>query len=493
MRFTLGCLLSALLASLTTVWLMQPRSASSQAFAQQRASALPDRPSGPVTSQPPDWADRTNERVRRIETQRPQSAPSTEDNSKPRADANPTDPKSLSPEPYPILMPPEEIPPQQDKPKSPAEPPADSSPSSSNSISNGVATTDANVPVGVRVYEKCNRGVVNITSRGLPGDRFFFMEVRTEGSGSGIVLDRQGHILTNYHVVENAQQVEVGLYDGSSYPATFVGADPIYDLAIIKIDAPPEKLFPISLGDSGQLKVGMRVFAIGNPFGLERTMTEGIVSSVNRTLEIRGRNIKAIIQTDAAINPGNSGGPLLNVRGELVGVNTAIATSAGQSAGVALAIPSSLVKRVVPQLIQHGHVIRPEIGIQQVLETDHGLRIAKLTPGGPAARAGLRGPKVTSIGRGPIVFNSVDRLAADMIIAVDGEKVTTADEFLSLVERNKPGDTVMITVKRGEETKEIPVVLGGGLSQPAAGRPRPTTPEPQSVQPRPSLDPIPQR
>lgn len=330
--------------------------------------------------------------------------------------------------------------------------------------------------INVAVYERCNRGVVNITSKGLPGERFFFMEVPADGSGSGSIIDREGHVLTNYHVVEKAQQVEVALFDGSTFDAKFVGADPVNDLAVIKIDAPPEKLFPIEIGDSSRLKVGMHVFAIGNPFGLERTMTSGIVSSLNRSLQIRGnRSIKAIIQTDAAVNPGNSGGPLLDSRGELVGVNTAIATaSAGQSAGVALAIPATLVNRVVPQLLKHGRVIRPEIGIQQVLETERGLRIALLTPGGPAERAGLRGPQITQLRRGPLYWTKEDRTAADLIVAVDGEDVETADDFLGIVERKKPGETVVLTVIRGSQTLDVPVVLAGpAIEQPAVTGPPP--------------------
>ncbi|HSG68987.1 MAG TPA: trypsin-like peptidase domain-containing protein, partial [Planctomycetaceae bacterium] len=193
--------------------------------------------------------------------------------------------------------------------------------------------------VNVAIYEQTNKSVVHITSRATRVDNFFFLESQ-EGAGSGSVIDKSGHVLTNYHVIEGAREVNVGLYDGSSYSATLVGADPISDIAILKIDAPPELLHPLAFGDSTKLKVGMKVFAIGNPFGLERTMATGIISSLNRTLQLRGdRSVRSIIQIDASVNPGNSGGPLLDSRGRLIGITTAIASKNGQSAGVGFAIP----------------------------------------------------------------------------------------------------------------------------------------------------------
>ncbi|QDT64422.1 S1C family serine protease [Calycomorphotria hydatis] len=321
--------------------------------------------------------------------------------------------------------------------------------------------------VNVRVYDTCNRGVVNIETKSAPRDRFLFAESNSDGAGSGSVIDQEGHILTNFHVVEDASQVDVTLFDGSSFPAKFVGADPINDLAVIRIEAPKEKLFPIRLGDSNRLRVGMRVFAIGNPFGLERTMTTGIISSLNRSLQIRGnRTIKSIIQIDAAVNPGNSGGPLLNAHAQLIGVNTAIASRNGQSAGVGFAIPSSLATRVIPQLIKHGRVIRPEIGIVSVLRTERGLLIARLSPGGPAEQAGLRGPKVARSRRGPFVFESVDRSAADIIVGVDGERVTSTDEFLSRIESHNPGETVNLDIIRENQELQIPVILRSSLDEP---------------------------
>lgn len=321
--------------------------------------------------------------------------------------------------------------------------------------------------VSVLVYENCNRAVVNINTRGYRATRFFFLEVPAEGAGSGIVLDKKGHVLTNYHVVEDAQEIDVTLFDGRSYRAALVGSDPPTDVAVLRIEAPIESLFPVVMGDSTRLRVGQRVYAIGNPFGLERTLTTGIVSSLNRTLPSRsGRTIKSIIQIDAAINPGNSGGPLLDTRGRLIGMNTAIASRTGQNAGVGFAIPAHVIARVVPQLISEGRVTRPEVGIVQVYQTEQGLLIATLVPGGPAERAGLRGPRVVRERRrqGPFLYEyeTIDRSAADLIIAVDGQPTLTADDFLSAIEAHRPGDTVTITVIREGRRVDVPVTLGRG-------------------------------
>jgi S1-C subfamily serine protease len=315
--------------------------------------------------------------------------------------------------------------------------------------------------ISVAVYDRNNKGVVNITTKSV--NTILLLDVSSEGSGSGSVLDREGHILTNFHVIEDAQEVGVTLFDGKTYDAKLVGADPNNDIAVIKIDAPREVLFPIQVGDSSDLRVGMRVFAIGNPFGLERTMTTGIVSSLNRSLQVRGtRSIKSIIQIDAAVNPGNSGGPLLNSHGRLIGMNTAIASRNGQSAGVGFAIPSTLISRVVPQLIAHGRVIRPEIGIQMVHVTEKGILIAKLTPDGPAARAGLRGPRTVKKRRGPISWDTIDFSAADLIVAVDGDSIKNADDFLTAIESKHPGDTIELTVVRDGRQFKVPIMLGGG-------------------------------
>jgi S1-C subfamily serine protease len=312
----------------------------------------------------------------------------------------------------------------------------------------------------VRVYQLVNRSVVNITTRTISEEDFFQLGGPREGSGSGSVLDRHGHILTNYHVVEDARQIVVTLFDGSTREAKLIGSDPNNDLAVLKIAAPAEKLVPIAWGDSNRLLVGLRVFVIGNPFGLERTLTTGIVSSLNRTLRTENhRLIRGVIQTDAAINPGNSGGPLLNRKGELVGITTAIIGRAGQSSGIGLAIPANTARRVVDELIRFGRVIRPDCGIFSVYELDQGLLIDRLTPGGPAERAGLRGPEVVTLRRGGVVYQGVDRSKADLILAVDGKPVKSLDDLLTHVEGKKPGDRVVLTVVRDGERKDVPVEL----------------------------------
>ncbi|WP_246128321.1 S1C family serine protease [Planctopirus ephydatiae] len=314
--------------------------------------------------------------------------------------------------------------------------------------------------VNIAVYQAANRSVVNITTKAVQSGRFSLLELQSEGSGSGSIIDKAGHVLTNNHVVEGATQISVTLYSGESFDATIVGADPVNDIAILKLEAPEDQLYPVEFGDSRKLRAGMRVFALGNPFGLERTLTTGIISNLNRSLQIHGnRTIRSIIQIDAAINPGNSGGPLLDAHGKLIGINTAIATTSGQSAGVGFAIPVNLVTRVVPQLLAYGKVVRPEVGITKVFETEKGLLIAQMKPGGPAERAGLRGPKVVRARRGPFISESIDRAAADRIMAVDGRKISTADDFLGYVEDKKPGDVVRLTIVRDGQEIEVPLTL----------------------------------
>ena len=317
----------------------------------------------------------------------------------------------------------------------------------------------------IRVYEAVNQSVVHITTQSLQSETLLLFETATEGAGSGSVLDRQGHILTNYHVVEGARQIQATLHDGQSYTAELVGQDPLNDIAVLHIDAPLERLQPITWGDSAQLKIGQKIFAIGNPFGLERTLTVGIISSLNRTLPSRnGRTMKSIIQIDAALNQGNSGGPLLNSAGQFVGMNTAIASQSGENTGVGFSISANTIRRVIPELIKNGRITRPDIGITRVYQTDRGLMIARMTPGGPAEQAGLQGSRLLrrQNRRGPFVFDEtrIDQSQADLIVAVDQQKIVTVDEFLTLIERKKPGDQVLITVIRKQRKLDIPVVLG---------------------------------
>lgn len=312
----------------------------------------------------------------------------------------------------------------------------------------------------VRIYQEANRAVVNITSRGVQQDDLFMMAVPREGSGSGAVLDKQGHIVTNFHVIEDARQIVVNLYDGSSYPGVLVGVDPNNEIAVLKIKAPESKLFPIAWGDSSKLLVGMRVYALGNPFGLERTLTLGIVSSLNRMLKTeKGRTIRGVIQTDAAINPGNSGGPLLNRKGEMVGITTAIVTRSGQNAGIGLAVPANTAQKIVTDLIKFGHVQRADLGINAVYESDRGLLIAQLNPNGAAAQAGLRGPQERTERRNGFILRGIDRSKADLIQSVDNRKVRTLDELLSYVETKKGGDTVVLSIMRDGEKKDVTVEL----------------------------------
>jgi S1-C subfamily serine protease len=320
--------------------------------------------------------------------------------------------------------------------------------------------------VNVSVYERGSQSVVNISTRAARGDGFFMFEP-AEGAGSGCVLDRRGHILTNHHVIDGAVEIQVTLADGSTHEAKLVGSDPNNDIAVIKIDAPAALLTPVTYGDSSHLLVGQRVYAIGNPFGLERTFTTGVVSYLNRTLRSRNRRlIKSIIQFDAAINPGNSGGPLLDSRGQMIGMNTAIASNNGQSAGVGFAIPVGTIARVVPLLIENGRVIRGDIGISQLRPHKGGLQIVSIVPEGPAEQAGLKGYRIVLERRrqGGFVFEQrrVDPSQADVIVAVDGKPVENEDDLRSLIESRKPGETVRVTVVRDGRQEIVAVNLGEG-------------------------------
>ncbi len=318
--------------------------------------------------------------------------------------------------------------------------------------------------INIAVYEATNRGVVNISTKAVRSTSLF-RESSVEGSGSGSVIDLQGHILTNYHVIEAAQEINVVLSTGDSYPAEKIGEDADNDIAVLRISAPVENLHPIPLGDSSTLKVGQHIIAIGNPFGLERTMSDGIISSLNRQITSKTRRlIKSIIQIDAALNQGNSGGPLLNSAGEIIGMNTAIATSTGDNAGIGFAIPVNTIGRVVPQLIANGRVVRPTIGITRVFEAEDGLLIVSVTPSGPADKAGLQGFKVIRrrVRRGLFEFDTeqIDQKSADLIVGINGAKVKSADDLLSTIESKRAGDKVTLRVVRDGEPRDVVVTLG---------------------------------
>jgi S1-C subfamily serine protease len=315
--------------------------------------------------------------------------------------------------------------------------------------------------VNVLVYQNVNRSVVNINTT---GERSFW-GIPSRGQGSGSVIDRQGHILTNFHVVGKSEQIQVTLFDGNDYPAQIVGVDPVTDVAVLKISAQPELLYPVSFGNSANLLVGQKVFAIGNPFGLERTLTTGIISSLNRSLldPVTQRKIKSAIQIDAAINPGNSGGPLLDTHGLMIGMTYAIASSTGESAGVGFAVPVNTIRRVVPQLVASGRVLRPESGIEKVYQTDRGLLVLTLVPGGPAQKAGLHELQIERKQKrqGPFVFEerNINIPASDFIIAVDGKPIRTGDDFIDAIESKRPGDQVVLTVIREGKQIQLPLLL----------------------------------
>ncbi|MGA2981248.1 MAG: trypsin-like peptidase domain-containing protein [Terriglobales bacterium] len=332
----------------------------------------------------------------------------------------------------------------------------------------GSESLDAEEQNNISVYRKNIASVVNITSRVMTFD-FFYGLVPQEGQGSGFVIDKEGHILTNYHVIAEARQVEVTLHNRKKYKATIVGTDKSHDLAIVQIKAPD--LQPMTLGDSTNLQVGQKVYAIGNPFGLAGTLTRGIVSSIRQVQEPDGLVIDEAIQTDAAINPGNSGGPLLNWHGEVIGINTMIASSVGQSAGIGFAIPINTAKAVVSDLVTLGRVRRPALGVRTIpidseiaeelgLAADYGLLIVQAVPGGSADRAGLRGGSERAyLGNIPIT------IGGDLIVAINGEKIESQQTLAQIMNKHRAGDTVKVTVFRGKKQMEVSVVLGEARDQ----------------------------
>ena len=306
--------------------------------------------------------------------------------------------------------------------------------------------------INVSVYQKASPSVVNVISTVITRD-FFLNPIPREGSGSGSIIDTQGHILTNNHVIRDAQKLEVTLGDGSKWPAKLVGTDLDNDLAVIRIDTPGEKLKLLPMGDIRKLQVGQKVLAIGNPFGLGLTLTTGIISSLGRNIRSEvGSMIEDLIQTDASINPGNSGGPLLNSDGEMIGINTAIISPTGGSVGIGFAIPVNTAKRIVPQLISKGYVVYPYAGatVQPLfpelakalkLKVERGAMVIDVAPGSPADKAGLRG------GNQQIQVGNVQlTVGGDVIIQVEQYEVKDADDLIKHIRERKPGDVVTLKI-----------------------------------------------
>jgi len=327
---------------------------------------------------------------------------------------------------------------------------------------------DAEEQNNIGVYRKNIDSVVNITSRAVTFD-FFYGLVPQEGQGSGFIIDKEGHVLTNYHVIAEARQVEVTLHNRKKYRATVVGTDRSHDLAVIQIKGPG--LTPMVLGDSRNLQVGQKVYAIGNPFGLSGTMTRGIISSIRPVQEPDGMQIDEAIQTDAAINPGNSGGPLLNWHGEVIGINTLIASSVGQSAGIGFAIPVNTAKAVLNDLMTLGRVRRPALGVRTIpitpelaeqlgLPADSGLLVVQVVPGGAADRAGLHGGTERAyLGNMPIM------VGGDLIVAIDGQDVQDQQDLSQVMNNHRAGDTVRITIYRAKQKMDVSVTLGEAREQ----------------------------
>ncbi len=330
---------------------------------------------------------------------------------------------------------------------------------------NAAPSFDAQELNNISVYKRVLPSVVNITARQVVLN-FFYGVVPQEGQGSGFILDRAGHVLTNYHVIEGANRgIQVMLSNKKTYTAKVVGSDRVHDLALLQIDAPD--LQPVTLANSSELAVGQEVYAIGNPFGLSGTMTRGIISSIRSIKTAEGAPIDDAIQTDAAINPGNSGGPLLNSRGEVIGINTMIASNgAEQSSGIGFAIPINTAKAVLGDLTRYGRVKRPSLGIvsyaigpdlaqQMGLEADYGVLIQEVVPGGAAQRAGLRGGNERAyVGNQPIM------LGGDLIVAINGEQVTNSQDIAAVMDKHQAGDTINITVLRGHRQMTFKLILG---------------------------------
>jgi len=340
---------------------------------------------------------------------------------------------------------------------------------SSSSLLN-VAERDAALTedesINVKIYRQASPAVANILTKATEYD-FFMDPVPVEGAGSGFVIDPRGYILTNYHVVEGAQSIEVVLGDQSRHPAKFIGADQRNDVALVKIDPKGKQLVALPLGDSAALQVGQKVLAIGNPFGFQSTLTTGVISAIGRTVQTsQSTFIEEAIQTDAAINRGNSGGPLINSHGQVIGINSAIYTPSGTTAGIGFAIPINLAKSIANDLISDGRVHRAFLGVETIslvgglaealdLPVQEGLLVETVTKGGPAAAAGIHGgDRVAQAGMRRFY------IGGDVIVAIDAQKVASQFDVNLVLNHHRPGDTVNVTVYRGGKKMDISVKLG---------------------------------
>ena len=337
------------------------------------------------------------------------------------------------------------------------------SPAATSQQSAGLTNDES---INVRIYRQASPSVANILTKATEYD-FFMDPVPVEGAGSGFLIDPRGYILTNFHVVEGAQSIEVVLGDQSRYPAKFIGADQRNDVALLKIDPKGKSLAALSLGDSGTLQVGQKVLAIGNPFGFQSTLTTGVVSALGRTVNTSQTTfIDEAIQTDAAINRGNSGGPLINTRGEVIGINSAIYTPSGTTAGIGFAIPINTAKNIATDLITDGRVHRAFLGVETLpiggwlgealdLPVKEGLLVERATKGGPAAAAGIHGgDRVAEAGMRRIA------IGGDVIVAIDSQKVASQLDVNLALNHKRPGDNITVTVFRGGKKMDIPVKLG---------------------------------
>lgn len=310
----------------------------------------------------------------------------------------------------------------------------------------------------IEVFRHASPSVVYVTNQAVVRDRHSFnLQTVPRGTGTGVIWDKSGYIITNYHVIEGANQITITLQDQSSWPAQVIGVAPSKDLAVLQVKAPPSRLSPLALGDSNALTVGRKVMAIGNPFGLDTTLTVGVVSALGREIKSSNqRTIRNVIQTDAAINPGNSGGPLINSSGELIGINTAIYSPSGASVGIGFAIPINTVKRIIPSLIANGRLQRPSLGIEIAPShwaQRHGIKgvpILKVAHSTPAEKAGLQGVRRSQGG---------SAILGDIIIGLGSDVVENYDDLLSALEKHRPGDNVRVDFVRDGKVHKLNLTL----------------------------------